>query len=128
MHNLPDNFRHIRLVLAREAGCPEGDAQHGYDILAPLTCDDRFDVDTFKAHRTACRVRRFRPREDDAIGVLKRRRNGEWYFDYDPGKDDDDETVFRFMDETFRLGEYVSIREDDDEMHTFKVMQLETLD
>ncbi len=128
MQKLPDSFRHIHLELAREEGHPDGDRSHGYDILAPLTDDGHIDADTFRAQHDKCRVRRFRPDEDDAVGVLKRNRRGDWYFDYDPADDSDDETGFRFGEERFVPGEYVSIKEDDGEMHTFQVMQVERLD
>ncbi len=127
MHNLPDSFRHIRLELAREQGHPGGDNEHGYDILAPLTADGHIDGDVATAHRDQCRVRRFRPGEKDAIGVLARGPGGHWRFDYDPDRDDDDEAAFRFSDERFVSGEYVSIREDDGEMHTFRVMHVAEL-
>lgn len=133
MHDLPENFRHIRLELARERGHPgeqahpAGDRHHGYDILAPLTVDGHIDGDVATEHKDACRVRRFRSDENDKIGLLLRGPGGRWSFDYDDAVSSDDEAGFRFGDEKFVLGEYVSIREDDGEMHTFRVTQVETL-
>lgn len=124
MKKIPVEFRHIRLLLAREPGHPAGDEDHGYDIVAPLTGDGHIDAETFKSHRDICRVRRFRPNENDAIAKLVRGPGGKWKFDYDSSRDDDDESGFRFGDETFVTGEYVSIREDDGNMHTFVVAQV----
>lgn len=127
MHDLPKNFRHIRLELAREKGHPGGDGAHGYDILAPLTGDGHIDGETATTHKARCRVRRFRPGEDDAIGILVRGPGGRWSFDYNNATDNDDEAGHRFGDEKFVPGEYVSIREDDGVMHTFRVMRVEEL-
>jgi hypothetical protein len=62
---LPDNFRAVRLHLAREPEHPEGDAQHGYDFLMPLKDDGCIDSKTYHAHPQACRVRRFAPVWDE---------------------------------------------------------------
>lgn len=124
MQNLPENFRHVRLLLAREQGHPDGEADHGYDILMPLTPDGHIDGDVATAHKANCRVRRFRPGEADAIGVLARGPGGHWAVDYPGTGSHNDEPAFRFEDEKFEQGEYVSIREDDGEMHTFRVAQV----
>ena len=118
---LPASFRHIRLELAREPGHPGGDGTHGYDLVAPLTADGHLDAEAWKPHRAGCRVRRFRPNDDDAVGHLARRAGGQWFIDYEEGEDDD-EAGFRFGEERFVTGEYVSIREDDGKFHTFRVV------
>lgn len=124
MKDVPSAFRHIRLLLAREKGHPGGDGDHGYDIVAPLDDADRIDIELFKAHKSICRVRRFRPDEDDAVGKLVRGPGGRWNFDYDTERSTDDEAAFRLGDEVFVPGEYIAIREDDGEMHTFVVVQV----
>jgi len=121
----PDNLRHIRLQLAREKNHPQGDLAHGYDIVAPLTPDGHIDAQTFKTCKDICRVRRFRPDDTDAIGKLRHGPGGRWYFDYDDTKSTDDEAGFRFSEEKFDLGEYVSIQEDDGIFHTFTVTKVE---
>ena len=121
MASLPSAFRRIRLELAREPGHPVGDRAYGYDFLAPLDAGGRLDGELWNKNREACRVRRFRPGfDDDELGHLVRARGGKWFFNYEEG-DDDDEAGFRFEQERFVVGEYVSIREDDGEMHTFRV-------
>lgn len=127
MPNLPENFRHIRLALAREPGHPEGEAGYGYDIVAPLSEDGLIDAATFKEHRDVCRVRKFRPGAEDVIGKLVHGPGGRWAFDYDDASTRDDESGYRFGAEHFRQGEYVSIRDDEGEMHTFQVMLVETV-
>jgi hypothetical protein len=112
------NLTRIRLQLAREPGHPEGEPDVGYDFVAPLGADGRIDAEMWLAHRSACKVVRFRPDEALDIGHLVRRGGG-WAFHYDIG-DEDDEAGFRFADHVFQPGEYVSIREDSG-MHTFRV-------
>ncbi len=122
---LPPSFRKIRLELAREPAHPAGEATHGYDVLAPLAAAGRIDPVAWKANRAACRVRRFRRGEEDRIGRLGRKPGGSWFFDYEEG-DRDDEPGFRFGDERFVVGEYVSLREQDGKMHTFRVVSVES--
>lgn len=127
MKNLPESLRHIRLLLAREKAHPQGALDHGYDIVAPLSPDGHIDAEAFKKCKDVCRVRRFRPDEDDAIGKLRHGPGGRWYFDYDDTKTSDDEAGFRFSEEKFELGEYVSIQEDDGVFHTFTVTKVQPL-
>jgi hypothetical protein len=116
-------FRHVRLLLAREKGHPVGDMEEGYDLLAPLDSDGRLDAAEWKSHQAACRVRRFRPGEEDRIGRLRRKPGGQWYFDYAQG-DSDDEIGFHLDEERFVTGEYVSIPRDGT-MHTYQVARVE---
>jgi hypothetical protein len=118
---LPLQFRKVRLELAREPGHPEGASDQGYDLLVPLDNEGRLDAGVWRTHRDSTRVRRFRAGEADQIGKLSRRPGGSWYFDYEVGTDDD-ESGFRFGDEKFVPGEYVSIREADGDMRTFRVI------
>ena len=123
---LPPNFRQIRLELAREKDHPAGSAAFGYTIFAPLDKDGRIDPQLWDSFRDFCRVVRFRPNEDEAIGHIVRRPGGSWAFHYDIRGKEDDETGYHLQDEKFELGEYVSIREQDD-MHTFQVMSVERI-
>ena len=50
MKNLATNFRHVRLLLAREKGRPEGERQEGYDLLVPLDRDGRLGPQDWKAY------------------------------------------------------------------------------
>jgi hypothetical protein len=125
MAALPHAFHRIRLELAREPGHPGGSHRSGYEFVAPLSNDDRIDAKLWKAHRDECRVIRFRP-DDRDVGHLVHRPGGSWAFHYDVDGDEDDEAGYRFADERFVVGEYVSIREDD-KTHTFQVTSVERL-
>lgn len=123
---LPPNFRQIRLELAREKGHPAGSAAHGYTIFAPLDKDSKIDSQLWHTFRDFCRVVRFRPDEEEAIGHIIRRPGGSWAFHYDIRGAEDDESGYHLEDERFEIGEYVSIREHN-RMHTFQVMSVERL-
>lgn len=123
LNELTPSFRHIRLLLARESGHPTGDRDEGYDVLAPLDTEGRIDADEWKRHQAHCRVRHFRPNEADRIGRLRRKPGGQWFFDYEEGERDD-EIGFRFADERFVVGEYVSLGRSG-EMHTYQVARVE---
>lgn len=117
----------IRLELAREPGHPSGDPRHAYEIIAPLDESGRLDPELWRRERRACSVRRYRPGEADEVGRLARKPGGAWFFDYERDSDADDEPGFRFAEERFVAGEYVSIREHDGRMHTFRVASVEPI-
>jgi hypothetical protein len=126
---LPHSFKRIRLNLARSKEFPQGSAKHGYEFVAPLNDKGHIDVELWHKDRAHCRVRRFWEGEDDEIGFLVHKpggpEHGRWMFDYNPRRADDDESGYRFGAHVFRTGEYVSIRDEDGEMHTFQVASVE---
>ncbi|MBB3965878.1 hypothetical protein [Rhizobium metallidurans] len=122
-NNIPSAFRHVCLILAREPGHPAGDPNDGYDLMVPLTPDGRLDADLWRAHRDACRVRRFTPGREDRIGRLRRKPGGQWFVDYEKGERVD-EAGFRLGEERFISGEYVSINRAG-RMHTYQVTRVE---
>ena len=116
-------MKQIRMELARDPEFPQGSRLHGYTLVAPLDNMDRIDAAEWKANREKCRVTRFWGSDEHEVGHLVRKPGGAWAFHYDiHGNEDDDETGYRFGDERFRPGEYVSIREQDGEMRTFRVV------
>ncbi|VIO72906.1 hypothetical protein CI1B_45550 [Bradyrhizobium ivorense] len=123
---LPHSFRLIRLGRAREHDHPEGAPAIGYIIVAPLNAASRIDVETWKAHRDACRVVRQRPGEEDQLGHLVHGPNDRWRFHYDVAGAAADETGYHFGNERFRLGEYVSVREADG-VHPYRVVAVTPL-
>jgi uncharacterized protein YuzE len=123
LKDLTPNFRNVRLLLAREKGHPTGEREVGYDILVPLDQNGQLIAAEWKSHQESCRVRRFSGGEDDRIGRLKRKPGGQWYFDYAEGERDD-EIGFRFGEERFVVGEYVSITSSGDQ-HTYQVARVE---
>jgi hypothetical protein len=122
-NDLPPTFRHVKLLLARERGHPQGERSEGYDLLIPLDKDGRLDPAIWKANQAACRVRRFVGDSNVGVGRLRRKKGGQWYFDYAEGEEDD-ELGFRLADERFITGEYVSIGSKGT-MHTYQVARVE---
>jgi len=126
---LPHSFKRIRLNLARSKEFPEGSSRHGYEFVAPLDAKGHIDPELWRTHRDNCRVRRFWAGQDDETGFLVHKPGGpehaRWMFDYNPGRADDDESGYRFGAHLFRPGEYVSIRNEDGEMHTYRVATVE---
>jgi len=113
----------IRMELARTKEKPEGDPNHGYELVAPLSVDGHLDVGAWRKHHQVCSVRRFAPREADEHGILTHTRGGKWIISYRPGEDDD-EPIFRFAQHCFAVGEYVSITEHDGTTRPFKVVSV----
>ena len=127
---LPHEFKRIRLDLARSKEFPSGSTHHGYEFVAPLDSKGHIDPALWQKYRDACRVRRFWSDSEDENGRLVHKPGGaehaRWAFHYDPAPDDDDEAGYRFGSHVFAPGEYVSIRDhDDDELHTFRVVSVE---
>lgn len=117
----------LRLELARTKEHPDGSRRHGYEFVAPLDADGHLDAAAWKSARDRCRVRRFWGDEDDDVGHLIHRPGGSWAFHYDVDGDEDDEAGYRLGQHTFNLGDYVSIRDEDGELHTFRVVASDTV-
>ncbi|MCB4767450.1 hypothetical protein LGR54_02430 [Ancylobacter sp. Lp-2] len=122
-------LKRIRLHLARSKEFPEGSARYGYEFVAPLDETGHIDLAAWRLVRQECTVRRFWGNERPEEGRLIHRAGGAngatWVFDYDQGAAEDDEAGYRFGDHAFAPGEYVSLRDEDGEMHTFKVVSVE---
>ena len=77
----------------------------------------------------------FRAGEPDEIGHVIHRPGGKaggiWAFHYDirdaDNDPDDDEAGYRFGAHAFVPGEYVSIRDEDGELHTFLVVSVDVV-
>ncbi|MEO1191337.1 MAG: hypothetical protein AAFY02_06255 [Pseudomonadota bacterium] len=127
------NLHLIRLELAREADHPEGDRHHGYEFVAPLDVMGQLDLEAWRDARERCTVRRFHAREEELHGHLVHRPGGvggaTWAFIYDDTSvEGEEETGFHFETHVFRQGEYVSIKEMDEELYTFLVVSVRPLD
>lgn len=122
-------LKKIRLELARDRDHPEGSNRHGYEFVGPLDEEEHLDAVAWKKDRERCRVRRFWQNEADEVGHLVRKPGGSWAFHYSThGDEEDDKAGYRFGNHKFAVGEYVSIREhDDDTMRTFRVVRVEPL-
>jgi hypothetical protein len=115
---------HIVLELARERQHPHGDINHGYHLFLPLTPDGHIDADAWRKHQSQCLVRKFTPDAAERRGHIVHGPGGRWIFDYTDESSRDDEHGFRLNDERFVPGEYISIRENDGVMHTFRVTEV----
>jgi hypothetical protein len=125
----PSALRKVTLNAARSKLFPDGSIRHGYDFIAPLTPEGRIDLESWKGRRGECFVHRFWGNEPVQRGLLVHRAGGRggstWVFELGAGsKLDEEEAGYRFADHAFRTGEYVSIREEDGVLVTFKVVSV----
>jgi hypothetical protein len=112
----------LRLGRNPEAGFPDGDDDYGYVIQAPLDADGKLDPDLWREKKAQCTVRRFHPREAVADGWL-RVRGDNWYFWYDEEDEGPAEPLFKLGAHELRPGEYVTVREGDGDVLTFRVAE-----
>lgn len=114
---------HIILRLARTKAFPDGSLRRGYDIRAALDAVGHLSVEAWRAHRTSFSVQRFWDDEPVRHGVMMHRSGGaggaRWAVHYS-GRDED-EAGFRLGDHVMQIDEFVSIRDDDGVMQTFRV-------
>jgi hypothetical protein len=129
MTKLPPAFKRIRLNLARSKEFPSGSTRHGYEFVAPLDAAGHIDPAQWHKHRENCRVRRFWNGEEEH-GQLAHKPGGaehaRWVFDYGNSGETDEEAGYRFGSHVFRLGEYVTIGDEHRELHTFRVVSVDT--
>jgi hypothetical protein len=119
-------LKKVTLQAARSKEFPEGSMRHGYEFLAPLTESGRIDLEAWKARRSECFVHRFWGDEPPQRGLLVHRPGGPggstWSFEYElTAYRGGEEPGYRFGDHEFRVGEYVSIREEG-ELMPFRVV------
>jgi hypothetical protein len=127
MTQLPHAFKRIRLELARSKEFPNGSANHGYELVAPLDADAHIDAALWQKYRENCRVSRFWG-DGEEIGYLLHKPGGpehaRWVFDYHKTGRHEDEYGYRFGSHSFRFGEYVSIQDEAGETPTFRVVSV----
>jgi hypothetical protein len=118
-------MRKIILEEARAKGAPAGPAVHGYEVVAPLDGAGFINLDAWRKERARCFVHRLERGRIVERGLLVHRPGGaggaNWAFDYEAGTMEDEEVGWRFADHAFKPGEYVSVRDDDGELRTFRV-------
>ena len=120
--------KRIRLELARDHEFPEGSVDRGYEFLAPLETDGHLSASEWKKSRNKFQVKRFRPGELTQFGRLVHKPGGTWAFDYNPDTDSDDEPGFKLGSHRFVNGEYVSVKEHDGVMRTFRIAEVADID
>lgn len=122
-------LRHVRLELARDRDFPSGSSERGYEFVAPIDNDGHLNPEAWHLTRERCRVKRFWAHEPSEVGHVVRKPGGAWAFHYDiHGDPDHDETGFHLDTHRFVPGEYVSIKEQDGVMRTFRVRAVADLE
>jgi hypothetical protein len=118
----------IVMHLARnpEAGFVAGDRDHGYTLVAPLTPGGELDEAAWREQKAECTVRAFAPGEPMRDGRLGRRGHN-WFFDYDRRETDDDEPVFKLERHAFQIGEYVTVKDQNDVPLVYRIDSIEPL-
>ncbi len=115
----------VRLEAAREPGAAPGTGDHGYDFVAPLDESGHISVEGWKRERALCFVHRTERGAVVERGTLRHRPGGAegatWMFDYNPLEDGDEEAGYRFGAHAFTQGEYVSIRDADGHLRTYRI-------
>lgn len=113
----------ITLRLARNPGTEfaNGDDHRGYTLVAPLDAAGLLDAAAWKTLHAKCTVHHFSPDLSAPRDGLLKRRGDNWYFDYDAGSSDDDEPVFKLGRHPFKVGEYVTVTDEDDRPLTYAV-------
>ena len=125
-------LRHVRLELARDPDFPEGSRERGYEFVAPIDAKGHLVAEAWKLTRERCRVRRFWPHAPREVGHVVHKAGGQaggtWAFHYDiQGDPAHDETGFRLDTHSFAPGEYISIKEQDGAVRTFRVTAVSKL-
>jgi hypothetical protein len=122
-------LRHITLHLARNSEFPEGSAERGYEIIAPLDASGHLGATEWRTLKAQCRVRRFWAGESDRHGTLVHHAGGAsgatWKIDYDAKAQGDEETGVHLGTHRFIENEYVSIRDEEGRSHTFKIVRVQ---
>jgi hypothetical protein len=129
MTKLPPAFKRIQLNLARSKEFPSGSTRHGYEFVAPLDGGGHIDPAQWHKHRENCRVRRFWNGEEEHGQLVHKPGGAEharWVFDYGNSAEADEEAGYRFGSHVFQPGEYVTIRDEHRELHTFRVVSVDT--
>jgi hypothetical protein len=114
----------ITLEEARAKGAA-GAGQSGYEFFAPLDDSGHIALEAWKNERDRCFVHRLDHGAVVERGLLVHRAGGAgggtWAFDYQAGTSDEEEQGYRFGSHAFVVGEYVSIRNADGELVTYRV-------
>lgn len=114
----------LRLARNPDAGFADGDDSRGYTIVAPVDDSGMLDENLWQAEKAACSVRAFSPDGPVRVGRLARRGHN-WFFDYDRTDTADDEPVFKLESHRFVTGEYITVKDADDEPLVYRVSEVQ---
>lgn len=113
----------LRMGRNPDAGYPEGDDSHGYVVVAPLNHEGLLDDALWQAHRRDCTVVRFAPTPAERADGVLARRGDNWFFHFEDQDEGGDESVFRLGAHRLLPGEYLTVREADGDLLTYKVTE-----
>ena len=117
------------MELARDHDHPNGSNAHGYEFVAPLDDKGHMVTEAWRLLRDRCRVKRFWGHEPAEVGHIVHKPGGAWAFHYDiHGDPSHDETGFKLDKHSIVPGEYVSIKEQDGVLRTFRVTKVGDLE
>ena len=119
-------LQRITLHLARSSEFPEGSAERGYEMVAPVDASGHLDPKEWRALRTQCHVRRFRRDEGERHGMLRHAGGASgatWHIDYD-GQAQEREKGVHLETHLFDEGEYLSLRDEEGHLNTFKIASM----
>ncbi len=117
-------LKKIVLELARTQEFPQGSAECGYEITAPLDAKGQLDLEGWKSKKEQCVVRRFWKNEDDQKGRLVHHKGNHWAIEYENTLEE--EPIFKFDRHVFKEGEYISITEHDESEMPFKIVSVKS--
>ena len=116
----------VTLHLARSSEFPQGSADRGYEIVAPIDASGHLDPREWRKVRAQCHVRRFWRDEGERRGMLLHRAGGAngatWRIEYD-GQSPEEKGV-HLETHRFAEGEYVSLRGEEGQLKTFKIARM----
>jgi hypothetical protein len=120
--DIPDHFQVVHLDRVREPDHQHRSAGERYTLLLPLGSDDRILEAEAHRHPGYCRVSRTDPAGGVLRGLMRPGPNLSWRLDF--GKAE--ETGYRFAEERFSPGQYVTVLREGDP-HTFRVVSRQPL-
>ena len=121
-------LQRITLHLARSSEFPEGSAERGYEMVAPVDASGHLDPKEWRKLRTQCHVRRFWRDEGERRGMLLHHAGGAsgatWRIDYDGQAQEREEKGVHLETHLFAEGEYLSLRDEEGHLNTFKIASM----
>jgi hypothetical protein len=120
--DIPDHFQVIHLDRVGEAGRLPGSAGDRYTLLLPLGADGRILATEAHLHPDYCRVSRTGPEGGVLHGLMRPGSDQSWRLDFGEAE----ETGFRFAEEQFSPGQFVTVLRDGDP-HTYRVISRQEL-
>jgi hypothetical protein len=118
----------VTLHLARSSEFPEGRSERGYELVAPIDESGHLDPREWTKVRAQCRVRRFWRDDGERRGMLLHRTGGAngatWRIDYDGQPRERQEKGLHLETHRFAEGEYLSFRDEDGRIITFKIISM----